>query len=193
LNSKTLLFLTPFYLLATPGDLLDYSLKAQVSQNEHEALCKAFDIDCDKANSSEVYVFKYETLGLNNEKVIASGALVLPLSKGNLSYLAYMHGTATDRESAPSRLGYHMQLPLSAFSQGNYAVIIPDYLGMGDSTVLHHPFCHKTSLAQASYDAICAAKVLLEKQKVMMNQNLYITGYSEGGMACLALHEKLYF
>ena len=191
MNSKSIFLLIPFSLCALDGDLIDYSLKAMVSDTQHEALCKAFDIFCEKKTASNVYVFKYETIGLNKEKVIASGALVIPQVKQPLSFLTYMHGTATDREGAPSRLGYHMQLPLSAFSQGNYAIVIPDYLGMGDSSMLHHPFCHKASLAKASYDATVAAKAVLEKEKVNFTNNLYISGYSEGGMACLAMHQLL--
>lgn len=188
MNSKFLLSFLPCLCFAKPGDLITYSQKAQVSQEAHKSLCNSFSINCDSAKTCEIYTFQYETTGLNNSKAHASCVLIVPKSQKAQNILLYDHGTVSDKEGAPTRLGYHMQLPLSAFAQGDFYIVIPDYLGIGDSSYVFHPFCHADSLASASYDAVTAATYVLDKLKLKYTSNLFISGYSEGGMAALATH-----
>lgn len=170
---------------------MTYSKKADVTPTEHKSLCNSFSINCDVAKNCRVYTYQYETRALDNSKAVASGVLVVPESKKPQSILVYTHGTVSDKEGAPSRLGYHMQLPLAAFAQGDFYIAIPDYLGIGDSSVVFHPFCHAKTLATASYDAAIAANQLLKKLELKSTGNLYVSGYSEGGMAALSLHRYI--
>lgn len=188
MNSKFLLFFIPLFSYAKPGDLITYSKKADVSAYEHKALCTSFSITCDNAKTSQIYTYQYETRTVENTKAVASGVLVIPSSEKPQHLLLYTHGTVSDKEGAPSRLGYHMQLPLAAFAQGDFYIVIPDYLGIGDSSCIYHPFCHAKTLATASYDAGIAALNLLSQLNLKTTNNLYISGYSEGGMAALSLH-----
>lgn len=191
MSSKFLFLLFPISFFAERGDLISYTKKAQVSPVEHKSLCNAFSIDCANAKTSDVYTFKYETVALDNTKARASGVLIVPQKGRKQTLLAYLHGTVSDKEGAPSKLGYHMQLPLSVFSQGGFNIVIPDYLGIGDSSLIFHPFCHAASLASASYDAIVAAKELMKQLSLEIVSELFVSGYSEGGMAALSLHRYL--
>jgi len=186
-----LYFTLPLSLFAARGDLIDFSKKAHVTRDEHKSLCTAFSISCELPTSCDIYTFSYETIGLNYQVATASGVFILPESSSKTDLLVYLHGTVADKDEAPSKLGYHTQLPLSVFAQNNYNIVIPDYLGIGLSTLLFHPFCHAETLASASYDATLAALKLCAKLKQETMTTLYITGYSEGGMAALSLHKYL--
>lgn len=172
-----------------PGDLITYTKKADVSEAEHKALCNSFSINCDSAKKCQIYTYQYETRSIDDSKAVASAVLIIPTASKAQNLLIYTHGTVSDKEGAPSRLGYHMQLPLAAFAQGDYYISIPDYLGIGDSSLIFHPFCHAKTLATASYDAGLAALNLINKLKLKATNRLYISGYSEGGMAALSLHK----
>jgi hypothetical protein len=189
LSSKFLFFFSPLICFSNPGDLISYTKKADVSPPEHRALCNSFSINCDSAKTCQIYTYQYETRAVDNSKATASGVLIVPKSQKAQNLLIYTHGTVSDKEGAPSRLGYHMQLPLAAFAQGDFYIVVPDYLGIGDSSCVYHPFCHAKTLATASYDAGIAAMSLLNKLSLKTTKNLYISGYSEGGMAALSLHK----
>jgi pimeloyl-ACP methyl ester carboxylesterase len=191
LNFNHLIFLTPLSLLALRGDLVSYTQKAKVTQTEHQAICQSFSIDCTHPTLSNLYTFEYETLGVDQSPVTASSVLIIPQNRTTQKLLIYLHGTVSDKNSAPSHLGYHTQLPLSVFTQDGYNLVIPDYLGLGQSSTLFHPFCHKSTLATASYDAGLAALKLMNTLKLTPPSELYVSGYSEGGMAALALHQYL--
>lgn len=191
MNSRILFLLSPLISYAAPGDLISYTKKADVSPAEHKALCNSFSINCDTAKNCQIYTYQYETRAVDNSKAIASGVLVVPSSQKPQNLLIYTHGTVSDKEGAPTRLGYHMQLPLAAFAQGDFYIAIPDYLGIGDSSCVSHPFCHARTLATASYDAGIASLNLLSKLNLQTTSKLYVSGYSEGGMAALSLHKYI--
>jgi hypothetical protein len=71
------------------------------------------------------------------------------------------------------------------------AVLVPDYIGYGNSSQHWHPFEHKATLAKNSYDMYLASKEYLTQQKIKTNSKLYLTGFSEGGIATLGVQRFL--
>ena len=191
MNSKFLLALLPGAIFANRGDLLNYTKKSHVSAKEHMAICNSFSIKCSKAVASDIYHYTYETLDVDASKAQASGILIIPQNNCSSTLLVYLHGTSVDRIGGVSSMGYQMQLPLSVFTQINYPIAMPDYLGHGESSVLHHPYCHAKSLATASYDASLAAISLMKKLSSVQIDSMVLSGYSEGGMATLAMQKYL--
>ena len=87
-----------------------------------------------------IYAVEYETTDPKGNSVIASGAIYIPVKTDNepLSLISGQHGLTIKRSDVASVLplyGY-----LGVFGAGiGYAVIQPDYLGLGSSTFPYYP------------------------------------------------------
>jgi len=71
-----------------------------------------------------------------------------------------------------------------------YGVIMPDYLGLGDSPGLH-PYHHARSEATAVIDMIRACRQAADTISMGLNGQLYITGYSQGGHVTMATQKMI--
>jgi predicted esterase len=134
-------------------------------------------------------------------KKLAASGVFLVSGDFNPQYptVIYTHGTIGEN-SAPSLAVANMQrytdeLILCAVlaSSFNCAVLMPDYIGYGVSAATTHPYIHAASLGQASFDFIQAFKEYAAdpESKLSFNNNIFITGYSEGGYAAVALQKKI--
>jgi dipeptidyl aminopeptidase/acylaminoacyl peptidase len=131
------------------------------------------------------------------DKLVASG-IFLVSDNYNPDYptVIYTHGTITEN-GAPSltvaaRSSKEIMLGMALASAFNCAVLMPDYIGYGESADVAHPYIHAPSLAQASLDLIRAFKEYADTaQQLSFNNNIFITGYSEGGYAAVALQKKI--
>lgn len=119
-----------------------------------------------------------------------SGAVTLPIGRDGEVYpvLTYMHGTTQTKFGVPSLEpeGLHAAALLS--TQG-YVGIAPDYLGMGLDEGFH-PYVHARSEALAGIrllEAVRGGEALAPR----VNDQLFLTGYSQGGHASMAMHELL--
>ncbi len=138
------------------------------------------------------YKIRYKTIDINGNLINASGLLSVPIkSGGSLSpIISYQHGTIFLNSHAPSNQHTAQSEPVLAASLG-YIVSSPDYIGYGDSSKLMHPYSHSKTLASSSIDMLRAAKVFLEKEKILTNNQLFLMGYSEGGKATLAMQRVI--
>jgi len=66
-----------------------------------------------------------------------------------------------------------------------------DYLGLGDARRAIHPYIHSASEASAGIDLVKAARNYLEENDIPYNPQLFLTGYSQGGHAAMAMHRVL--
>jgi hypothetical protein len=133
-------------------------------------------------------------------KLPASGLfLVSEDYNPNYPTIIYTHGTITEK-SAPSLavtnlLTYTDEVILCMVmaSTFNCAVLLPDYIGYGVSESTTHPYIHAASLAQASFDFIQAFKEYTAdtESQLSFNNHIFVTGYSEGGYAAVALQKKI--
>ena len=141
----------------------------------------------------ETYKILYNTVDALGEPTIASGAFCFPISEdcSNFPMAVYEHGTSLRKVDVPS---YDVQETYigKIFSAGGYNVVMPDYIGMGESPGLH-PYCHGESEATATVDMIRAVR---EAQTLGMipgmtedNGEMFVTGYSQGGHAAMATHK----
>jgi dienelactone hydrolase len=70
-------------------------------------------------------------------------------------------------------------------------VAVPDYVGYGHSSHHKHPYQHKENTAQSTYDFLLASQEYLKRKRIETNGDLFLTGYSQGGHATMALHQKI--
>jgi pimeloyl-ACP methyl ester carboxylesterase len=106
--------------------------------------------------------------------------------------VSYQHGTALLKSGVPSTLSDNGETAYVAltFVTAGYVLVAPDYLGMGDAPGTH-PYGHADSEASASLDMLRAARKEAAALQVALSPKLFLTGYSMGGHATLALHRAL--
>lgn len=141
-------------------------------------------------NSVVSYKIIYNTIDVNGNPTIASGALYVPQGLCDpLPLVSYHHGTQFNRNNVPSNNAY--QYIGLLFSGNGYITTMPDYLGMGENQGIH-PYVHWESEATASIDLIRAAReFLLDTLMKRDNNQLFLSGYSQGGHATMATHKYI--
>ena len=142
--------------------------------------------------SVDAYKIIYSTIDANGQKILASGLLSIP-KKGSgekSPFLSYQHGTIFLDKQAPSNSSTQARSIMTLAGTG-YIVSAPDFIGYGKSSDRIHPYLHAKSLANASIDMIRASYEFLKTKNIKTNQQLFITGYSEGGYASLALQKSI--
>jgi pimeloyl-ACP methyl ester carboxylesterase len=141
----------------------------------------------------KVHKITYNTVDVSGNAIVASGALIVPVGNKPYAMVSYQHGTITADEQAPSNYQANSEAYTSGtlFSGVGYVVAMPDYIGYGSTNNLEHPYEHAASLATASRDMIRAGKEFCERNGIVLNNQLFLAGYSEGGYATMALHQLL--
>jgi len=140
----------------------------------------------------DLYKLNYTTVDANGNPTIASGAFAVPVTTdcSDFPLTVYQHGTVLNKENVPSRDNAEAVLP-KILAAGGYYTCTPDYIGMGDSPGLH-PYMHAESEATAAIDMMRAARQFLnDSLNVQDNGQVFITGYSQGGHAAMALHKYI--
>ena len=139
----------------------------------------------------DIFKVKYYTPDINGNEHLASGIICIPLSDTEVFPLAcYQHGTVGSRDDVPSNLqgGYILAV---VFASYGYVVTTPDYLGLGDSPGIH-PYVHAATEASAAIDLLYAARELdRDDDTFSMSDQLFITGYSQGGHASMAAQQVI--
>ncbi len=139
---------------------------------------------------SNAYKVTYKTADLNGDTVVVSGLLALPDDLTNIYPLAcYQHGTAGSKDNVPSRLALDASIATSLAGKG-YVTVAPDLLGLGDHAGVH-PFVHAASEAWVAVDMMRAVRVYAESNDIYLNDQVFVTGYSQGGHSAMALHRQL--
>jgi len=141
-------------------------------------------------NNVEIYKVEYSTLGSDMRPDTASGLLMLPVGVTKPMPIAcYQHGTTDGRDVVPSNLGAFWEMGAILAANG-MAVVAPDFLGMGSSRGFH-PYVHAETEATAAVDLIRALQTYMSENDLTWNEQLFITGYSQGGHAAMALHKYI--
>lgn len=140
-----------------------------------------------------LYKIRYKTPAPNGKMTIASGLVAMPVSPGNnVGIVSYYHGTRVTRSDVPSNMdeSYYVY-PAMFCSSGGYMLVMPDYLGLGDSELTLHPYVQTDTLVSSSIDMLIAAKELATILNYPINDKLFLTGYSEGGFTTMVTYEAM--
>ena len=134
----------------------------------------------------KMYKLTYNTVDTDSLTIIATGAFFIPTNTTctDFPFAVYNHGTTLRKNDVPSNNNPEAIIG-KVFSAGGYFVCMPDYIGMGDSPGFH-PYVHAKSEATASVDMVRAAREYLSTTNFVDNNELFLTGYSQGGHACMA-------
>lgn len=149
--------------------------------NQQTGVTLQYDVDA--------YKIIYRTIDPNRNLVTSSGIVCVPRGKNNLSLISIHHGTQTNRSKTGSVNPYNTPEGIIAAALGYYAVM-PDYIGLGESNLLHPYHLAKPS-ADAVIDMIRAGRVYANKNGLALNGQVFLAGYSEGGYVTLAAHKEI--
>jgi len=177
---------------AAAGDLVSWSWAITLDTTSlNAAIIAAGMIGFTAVSDVSCYKLTYKTPDASAALINASGLVCLPATRsGGRPVLSYQHGTIFQDSEAPSSFsGTGAEGLLGAvFAAIGYIVVMPDYIGYGDSTALMHPFVHAATLASSTVDMNRAARVFFTQPGIstVTNGQLFLAGYSEGGYATLA-------
>lgn len=159
-------------------------------------LQKVFGSDL-PANSPQIELRKivYTTVDVKGRSVNVSGLVAWPTGGAPNGLVVFCHGTIQDRRNSPSKWkgkadGSEAETATYAFATGGYAVVIPDYLGLGDHMAAH-PYPLNVTNARSAKDSIVPTRMLAMQTGYKIGPKLFVTGYSEGGGIAMALVKDL--
>lgn len=142
-------------------------------------------------NGIKMYRITYTTDDIYGMPDTASGLVVVPVRNEPSTYplLCYQHGTVDSRTDVPSNLQGGWELA-GVWGGMGYVTAAPDFLGLGTSRGFH-PYVHAATEASVAVDMLFATRQFAEENDVSINDQLFVTGYSQGGHAAMALHRSL--
>lgn len=151
--------------------------KAYITDSTHVANCQM-----------KIYNFAYPSTDPYGQPVMLSGTITLHDTVGRhspaLGLLLYNHYTVYRADQCPSRGELEMQMRMLL---SGLITISPDYYGFGITEQHHQAYCISSANAQASVDALIAAKSLLTQLGYHWNDYLFNAGYSQGGQTAIAV------
>lgn len=137
------------------------------------AIPVAYDVDC--------YRIVYRTRDARGREIAASGLLALPRNAHARRLVSFQHGTSTSRDAVPSALDVTGKAAALVFAGNGYALIAPDYFGLGAAEGVH-PYLVAEDAARATTDLIAAARSI----EGVPAGPVFLSGFSQGGQASMA-------
>ena len=179
---------------AKRGDIISYTSISQFSVEQLNSFLIIANLSgyVEPEYPVEFVSVVYNTIDAKGEMTQASGALFIPVGATQVPFMSFQHGTQTKRTEVASLKGMQSLEGLAgtiAASIG-YISCVPDFLGLGQSDMLH-PYLHSATSASCVIDLLEAAKNYCEQSAILFINDLYIGGYSEGGFVTMAAQKEL--
>lgn len=136
-------------------------------------------------NGVYVYEITYLTSWIDGTPVKATGIVMIPDNiHAEFSTIIYHNGTNIMKKRE-QELGYNQFSICAGLAADGYVVVIPDYIGRGNGERSQLYLNAKTE-AQNSVDMLLSINGFLKEKGNESIQDLYITGYSQGGHAAMS-------
>lgn len=171
--------------------LVSATLKGTVTKQQISAF---FGTNPFIRNGAKYYKVAYTSPDAKGNPDTLSGLLVVPDDlKFTYPKLIYQHGTSDCKKCIPSSYGVNGgeegQLGL-LFAGLGYVSILPDYVGMGEGRGFQ-TYVHDATTVSATKDMLAACESWTTQNGVFTNDQLFITGYSQGGYASMSFHKYM--
>lgn len=145
-------------------------------------------------NGVNIYEISYLTSWIDGSPVKATGLVMIPDNMHtDFSTIIYHNGTNIMKKRV-QELGYNQFSICAGLAADGYVVIVPDYIGRGNGDK-HQLYLNAKTEGQNSVDMLLSANGLLNEKGFDAINDLFITGYSQGGHAAMStqrLIEKSY-
>ncbi|NQV03491.1 MAG: hypothetical protein HQ542_12650 [Bacteroidia bacterium] len=154
-------------------------------------------------------VVKYKSTDDQGNEIELSGLFIYPFrligDRVKTPLISVNHGTELLKKYAPSKWkkdwnpldwGNFAEViiaDLMAFRYG-WAIVMPDYQGMGSDLGENHPYCIREKLAVATADMVENGINTIKDNKhkyITWNGKLFLLGYSEGGFVTMSATREL--
>ena len=172
--------------------LIESSLKSEFDQNlikNFVALSGFPDFTDLVKHDIEIYRISYKTT-VDGEEVIASGVISIPKNMpGPIPYLSAHRGTIFADSEAPSDNLFVYGFEVIAAS--GYATVLPDMIGFGETKDRSQHYYDKETNGQVAIDLIKAGEEFLKEKEVLLSDQLFLFGYSQGGFITLATQQAI--
>jgi len=177
---------------AKTGQLVSYTLWQTVEKADLQKKMKENHIPKSLINvkyAVDIYDVTYTTCWHDGTCIKASGLYFVPRGVNKpMPQTVYHHGTRVQR-GREKHLGGEDYLCLGQAVDG-YLVLQPDYVGLGHGEKFHLYQLAKP-LGQTSVDMLFAIRQLNDTLGIKTNDQLFLTGYSEGGYAAIATNKLI--
>lgn len=198
------LLLLPFLMLYfsafsfTPNDdegcLVSYKLYRSFDKQGVKAFWKEKGIPGFFAPSRygvDIYEVVYMAPWVDGTMIRASGLYFVPqMKKGEkLPVAVYHHGTQLERKRESFDKSAQQGISFGLAADG-YITLMPDYYGIGDGDKVHL-YQHAWSEAMSTVYMLFAMDQLNKILGIERENDIYLTGYSQGGHATMAAHKFL--
>jgi len=140
----------------------------------------------------EALSISYYTCDDNGNIIKVSGAIFIPQTDGDFPLLSIQHGTETKSDLVASVYPDNSTEGVIALltASMDYVTLVPDYPGFGVSTGMH-PYLHAASIVPSVVDFIKAGQNYCLENGIKLKDELFLTGYSEGGYVSLLAQKSL--
>ena len=174
------------------GDVLNLEYLLTYTPAFFEALIDELELPYNLTLDHDIkaYTLEYHTLGPDGNGEVASGAILLPVGLDSLDVRSVQHGTEIKRENAGSKNPLFFGLEALLAASNGYLVVAPDYLGIGSSDILQ-PYLHYSTTGMTVMDMLTATYSVVADSAWPVTDRLFLSGYSGGGYATLAVHKYL--
>ena len=136
-----------------------------------------------------IYNIEYPSSDPNGNPVTLSGSIIVgdeidANGKKAAGTVLYNHFTVFHKDECPT----HGDLAVPMIVVGSKMfVVAPDYYGFGVTESRNQAYCISRANAQASVDALIAARELLKEKGYTWDDYLFNAGYSQGGQTSIGV------
>lgn len=151
----------------------------------------------------ELYTITYRTV-VGDKQIDSKGMIMVPQGVDTAYLLAYFHGTQlpinlldfydqknvipSNYDGGAENFSEIRNMGLSWASAG-YTVFLPDYIGFGETLEKEHPYLCYSEMFKSNIDGLLATKQFIASKGKIYDNRLFLTGWSQGGGACLSAHK----
>jgi alpha/beta superfamily hydrolase len=137
----------------------------------------------------DVYEIIYKVEWIDGTFRNASGIYFVPKTDKAVPYVMYGHGTQLEKKREISQKDAQQNICMM-FATDGYAAMFPDYHGIGKGEG-RHLYQHAWSEAMSYIYMLYAVDELNKELGIKNNEQLFLTGYSQGGHSSMAAHKYL--
>lgn len=146
-----------------------------------------------EATPATFYRVEYRTPDPAGNLITASGLVGIPGGVDSAPVGSVQAGTVLFPDRVPSLTDNLEDIDLAVllFAGTGMISVQADYIGFGASDNRPHPYQHAATLGSSTFDLLRAARELAAELELSVRDELYLTGYSLGGDATMALHRHI--